>query len=426
YLVAPAEIEATLLSYADVREVAVIADTSGPPTLIAYVAAVAEARTPAVAELRARLHRDLPAYMVPAHIVVLGELPRGDRGKVDRRALPAVGRSEFDPPRGQQESSLARLWSEVLHIEKVGRTDGFYALGGDSLAVTQMLMRVREEHGIALNPSDLAGAPSVAEFADKLTRSGSGGSPQLSPTMVALRPVSAKTVDTALFCFTGAGASSLCFVPLAERVGSRTAVYAMEPKGLERRAVPDLSVHAAARRHVRSLRQVQSHGPYILIGHSLGAHIALEAARILENDGETVELLVLLDPWLSPQAAKQARGDLPDVTVTIQETMPTDARSWWEHQKKVPLAGLFVGDHRRKTAAIEEVGIMTGLRYVPRPWAGRALVVLSHLNRDDPRLWPRILVGDLTVRQLECTHMSIVREPHIGAVLQMVDELRHA
>lgn len=425
YLVAPAEIEATLLSYEDVREVAVIADTSSTPTLIAYIAAVPEARTPAVAELRARLHRDLPAYMVPAHIVVLSELPRGDRGKVDRQALPPVGRPEFDPPRGQHESSIARLWSEVLHIEKVGRTDGFYALGGDSLSVTQMLTRVHEVHGITLNPSDLAGAPSVAEFANRLTRSGSGGSPRPTRTTVALRPVSPNTVGRPLFCFTGAGASALCFAPLAERAGSHTAVYALEPKGLERRAVPDLSVHAAARRHVRSLRQVQPHGPYILVGHSLGAHIALEAARILENTGGTVELLVLLDPWLSPQAAKQARGDLPDVTVTIQETMPTDARSWWEHQKKVPLAGLFIGDHRRKAAAIEEVGIMTGLRYVPQPWAGRALVVLSHLNRDDPRLWPRVLVGDLTVRHLECTHMSIVREPHIGAVLQMIDEIRH-
>jgi acyl-coenzyme A synthetase/AMP-(fatty) acid ligase/thioesterase domain-containing protein len=424
YLVEPSEIESTLLSYEDVREAAVIADTTGTPTLTAYIAADPDARTPAVAELRGRLHRDLPPYMVPAHITVLSALPRGDRGKIDRMALPPVGRPDFERPRGDQESSVARLWSEVLHIEKIGRADGFYALGGDSLSVTQMLTRVHEVHGSKLNPSDLAGAPTVAEFAVKLAGPGGSDSAARRPTMVALRPVSADTVGAPVFCFTGAGASSLCFVPLTERVSSQTPVYALEPKGLEKRAVPDLSVQAAARRHVRNLRTVQPHGPYFLVGHSLGSHIALEAARIIENEGETVELLVMLDPWLSPQAAKQARGDLPDVRVTIQEAMPTDAKSWWEHQKKVPLAGLFVGDHQRKTAAIEEVGIMTGLRYVPQPWAGRALVVLSHLNKDDPRLWPRILTGDLTIRHLECTHMSIVREPHIGAVLTMIDELR--
>lgn len=420
YLVEPSEVESTLLSYDDVREAVVVADTTGTPTLAAYVAADPDARTPAVAELRTRLHRDLPAYMVPAYITVLGALPRGDRGKIDRMALPPVGRPTFDPPRGEQETSIARLWSEVLHTENVGRTDGFYALGGDSLSVTQMLARVTEVHGAKLNPSDLAGAPTVAEFAQKLT--GSRG-PALPPTTVALRPISADTVGAPIFCFTGAGASSLCFVPFTERVGDKTAVYALEPKGLEKRTIPDMSVEAAARRHVANLRQVQPCGPYILVGHSLGSHIALEAARLLEQAGETVELLVMLDPWLSPQAARQAGAGLPDVKVTIQETMPTDIRSWWEHQKKVPLAGLFVGDHQRKTAAIEEVGIMSGLRYVPQPWRGRALVVLSHLNKDDPRLWPRIITGDLAIRHLECTHMSIVREPHIGAVVTMIDEV---
>lgn len=422
YLVEPAEIESTLLGYEDVREAAVIADTTGTPTLTAYVAAHPDARTPAVAELRTRLHRDLPAYMVPTHIMVLGALPRGDRGKIDRLALPPVDRPDFEPPRGEQESMVARLWSEVLHIEKVGRTDGFYALGGDSLSATQMLARVAEVHGAKLNPSDLASAPTVAEFAARL--GGTAGGPVLPPTTVALRPISADTTGAPIFCFTGAGASALCFMPLTERVGSKTAVYAMEPKGLEKRGIPDLSVRAAARRHIRNLRRVQPTGPYTLIGHSLGSHIALEAARLLENEGETIELLVMLDPWLSPRAAKRARGDLPDVRVTLQDTMPTDTRSWWEHQKKVPLAGLFVGDHKRKTAAIEEVGIMSGLRYVPQPWPGRSLVVLSHRNQDDPRLWPRILTGALTIRHLECTHMSIVREPHIGAVLQLIDEVR--
>jgi thioesterase domain-containing protein len=56
----------------------------------------------------------------------------------------------------------------------------------------------------------------------------------------------------------------------------------------------------------------------------------------------------------------------------------------------------------------------------PRPWDGRALLILSHLNQDDPSLWPRILTGDLEVRTVDCDHHSIVREPHIGPVVDMV------
>ncbi|WP_395310251.1 alpha/beta fold hydrolase [Mycobacterium sp. AMU20-3851] len=426
YLVEPSEIESTLLSYDDVREATVVAATvDGAATLTAYLSTDPESRTPAVAELRARLHRDLPAYMVPTHLMVLPALPRGDRGKIDRMALPPVQEPEFAPPRGAAETSVARLWSEVLRVQRVGREDGFYALGGDSLSVTQMLARVTEVHGVRLKPSDLAGAPTVAEFAVKLAGGTTVGPSTRDSTTVALRPVSADTVGAPIFCFPGAGASSLSFRPLAERLGPQTAVYALEPKGLEKRAVPDLSVRAAARRQVRNLRHVQPRGPYILVGHSLGAHIALEAARLLEDEGEAIELLVLLDPWLSPRAARHARRDLPDVQVTLQETVPTDARSWWEHQKKLPLAGLFVGGLNRRTAAVEEIGIMTGLRYVPQPWAGRALVVLSHLNKDDPRLWPRVLTGKLSVERLECTHASIIREPHVGAVRALIDDLRH-
>ena len=421
YLVEPAEIESTLLSYEDIREATVVADTTGTPTLIAYVSPSTTTRTPAVAELRTRLHRDLPPWMVPAHIVELPALPRSERGKVDRMALPKPGRPVFDPPQGHHESLIAELWAEILRVDAVGRSDSFYAMGGDSLSAADMLARIRKSHGLPLHPSDLAGAPTVAEFAVTLSGGAQPGT-QLNRTTVPLRPLSPDTGVTPWFCFPGAGASSLTFAPLAARIGSGTAVYAMEPKGLEKRAVPDLSVRGAALRHLKDLRRIQPHGPYVLIGHSLGAHIALETARQLENMGETVDLLVMLDPWLSPRAAREARRDMPDVKVTLEETVPTDLKSWWQHQKKVPLAGLLIGGNTHKSTAIEEVGVIIGMRHRPQPWAGRALVILSHLNRDDPRLWPRFLTGDLTVRTQECDHNSIVREPHVGDVIAMIDE----
>jgi thioesterase domain-containing protein/acyl-CoA synthetase (AMP-forming)/AMP-acid ligase II/acyl carrier protein len=429
YLVEPAEIEVTLLSYADIREAVVTSDRSGPPTLTAYVAPSTTTRTPAVAELRTRLHRDLPPWMVPTHIVVLPALPRGDRGKIDRMALPRPCRPAFDPPRGPQEALVSRVWAEVLHVESIGRADSFYAMGGDSMSVAQMLVALRESHGIALHPNDLASAPTVSEFADKIAKGGGTagvthslpGGQELSLTTVPLRAVSPTTVGTPLFCFSGAGASALCFAPLAQRVGGETAVYAFEPKGLQKRAVPDLSVRGAARRHLTDLRHIQPTGPYTLIGHSLGAHIALEVARMLEEDGAEVEMLIMLDPWLSPKVAKEARNELPDVTVTLEHREAAGGMDlWWERQRQVPLAGLFFGGYERRTMAIEEVGMMTGYAHHPLPWAGRAQVVLSHLNRDDPRLWPRILTGDVDVRVVDCDHHSIVREPHVGTVVDMI------
>lgn len=428
YLVEPSEIEATLSSYEDIREVAVVTEATDTPTLTAYVAPSTTTRTPAVADLRTRLHSDLPPWMVPANIVILPALPRNDRGKVDRAALPKPSRPTFDPPQGKRETLIAQLWGEVLQVESVGRTESFYALGGDSLSAIQMLSTLKASHGIRLKPADLAGAPTVAEFAktlaDDYPPALPAGPQPLNPTTVPLRALSATTIGAPLFCFTGAGALSLCFRPLAERVGSQTAVYAFEPSGLNRRTFPDWSIRRATRRHLADLRRIQPHGPYTLIGHSLGAHIALEAARHLENDGEKVDLVVMLDPWLSPRVAREAGSELPDATVTLQTDSANSFETWWERQKQVPLAGLFFGGHRRRTLATEEVGMITGYRHRPQPWAGRTLLVLSHLNRDDPRLWQRILTGDVELRVLDCDHHSIVREPHISAVVDMIAPVR--
>ncbi|WP_422747154.1 alpha/beta fold hydrolase [Mycobacterium sp. WMMD1722] len=429
YLVEPAEIESTLLRYDDVREVVVTATAGESAAMTAYVAPSTTSRTPAVAELRSRLHRDLPPWMVPAHVVVVSALPRTERGKVDRMALPRPRTHGGEPPRGDLEATIAGLWGEILGVNGVGRSDGFYALGGDSLTATRMLREVAATFGVDLDQSDLAAASCVAEFACRLSAAGQGrprrlGGMTLRPSTVALRPRSPASAGPALHCFTGAGASSLCFVPLTGHVDPGTAVYAYEPKGLERRAIPDLSVARAARRHLTDLRTVQPHGPYVLVGHSLGAHVALEAARMLEAAGERVELLVMLDPWLPPRVAREARRELPDVTVTLEETVPTDLRSWWEHQRSVPLAGLLFGGRRRRSIAVEEVGLITGMRYRPKPWPGRALLVLSHLNRDDPRMWPRIVTGDLRVHIVDCDHHSIVREPHIGRVVELIAAAR--
>ncbi|TDO10056.1 acyl-CoA synthetase (AMP-forming)/AMP-acid ligase II [Mycobacterium sp. BK086] len=425
YLVEPAEIEAMLASYTDIREVAVVADCAGTPTLTAYVAPSATARTPSAAELRTRLHRDLPPWMVPANIEILANLPRGERGKVDRMALPKPTRVPFESPCDDHESTVATLWADVLRIDRVGRTDSFYALGGDSLSVAQMLVALRESHGIALKPTDLASAPTVASFAQTLAAAlqktpGAVARRALRPTTTPLRPLSAETAGAPLFCFTGAGASALCFLPLAEHVGDRTAVYAFEPSGLSERALPDWSIQRAVQRHWTDLRRIQPHGPYTLVGHSLGAHIALETARALQADGETVEMVVMLDPWLSPRVAWEARKDVPGATVTLQTDDANGFGTWWERQKTVPLAGLFSGDYDRKTRAIEEVGMMAAFRYRPAPWDGRALLILSHLNTDDPRLWRRILTGQLESQVLDCDHHSIVRAPHIGAVADTI------
>ncbi|MCP9960773.1 amino acid adenylation domain-containing protein [Streptomyces somaliensis] len=158
------EIEAVLGGHPGVRAAVVVAQDG--KRLIAYV--VPEEGAALAEELRGYLAAKLPAYMVPSAVVLLGRLPMGPNGKLDRRALPAPGAASADedhePPATPVEKTLARVWAAVLPIERVGRHDNFFALGGDSLLVVRAIAKAAEE-GLRLTTADFYLHQTVAEQA---------------------------------------------------------------------------------------------------------------------------------------------------------------------------------------------------------------------------------------------------------------------
>ncbi|WP_260859030.1 phosphopantetheine-binding protein, partial [Paraburkholderia sp. BCC1885] len=101
------------------------------------------------ARLRTELGRVLPDYMVPSAIVVLETMPLSPNGKVDRKALPAPERplaeTAYVEPRTETEVALARIWGDVLRIDRVGVHDRFFDLGGHSLLATRVAAEVRRQ-----------------------------------------------------------------------------------------------------------------------------------------------------------------------------------------------------------------------------------------------------------------------------------------
>jgi amino acid adenylation domain-containing protein len=145
------EIETILYRHPDVCECAVAAreDDPGKKRLVAYVVGVAGTEV-STAQLREFLREQLPEYMVPSAFVLLDSLPTTPSGKVDRRALPVPDRNRPDlvnayvQPQNPSEVLLAKIWSEVLKLEKVGIHDNFFDLGGHSLMATMVMSRIRE------------------------------------------------------------------------------------------------------------------------------------------------------------------------------------------------------------------------------------------------------------------------------------------
>ncbi|MBL1100668.1 non-ribosomal peptide synthase/polyketide synthase [Streptomyces coffeae] len=169
FRIEPGEIEAALRDHPAVEDtVVVVREDTGHRRLVAYLVAGRPGSLPDPVELRAWLKRTLPASMVPAAFVTLERIPRSDSGKADRRALPAPparpDAETYTAPRTPAETALARIWSEVLSVPRVGVEDNFFALGGDSILSIQIVSRARQA-GLRLTSKDIFRHQTVAELA---------------------------------------------------------------------------------------------------------------------------------------------------------------------------------------------------------------------------------------------------------------------
>jgi len=123
-----------------------------------------------VPELRQFLQEQLPEYMIPSSFTVVDDLPVTASGKLDRRALRVRSQESPDPigayiaPRNETEEVLAKIWSELLGIERIGVYDNFFELGGDSILSIQIVTRANQA-GLRLRPAQLFQQQTIAEIA---------------------------------------------------------------------------------------------------------------------------------------------------------------------------------------------------------------------------------------------------------------------
>ncbi|HET9229165.1 MAG TPA: amino acid adenylation domain-containing protein [Thermoanaerobaculia bacterium] len=176
YRIELGEIEAVLAAHPDVREAVALVreDVPGDQRLVAYLIPGREGEAPPVSELRAWSAERLPEYMVPAAFVPLAEWPQSATGKLDRKALPAPFALKEEtaaaaPPRTEMERVIAAVWREVIGVESVGVHDSFFDLGGHSLLLARVQVRLSEILGRDLPMVDLFRYPTVATLAEALS-----------------------------------------------------------------------------------------------------------------------------------------------------------------------------------------------------------------------------------------------------------------
>ncbi|KAG0195808.1 hypothetical protein BGX28_000579, partial [Mortierella sp. GBA30] len=173
------EVEARLAEHDLVAEAVVVAMGEGSNRrLVAYVI-TRNGESSSIEHLplalRSHLSKRLPDYMVPTAFVRMDAFPLTPNDKLDRRALPTPGYGafalqEYAAPQGDIENALAAIWSKLLHVERVGRHDSFFALGGHSLLAVRLVNRV-SNLGAHIPLSSLFDSPTLMAFATVVSES---------------------------------------------------------------------------------------------------------------------------------------------------------------------------------------------------------------------------------------------------------------
>ncbi len=180
YRIELGEVRAALTGVDGVDQAAVIAreDRPGDKRLVGYVTGTADP-----VGIRAQLAERLPAYMVPAAVVVVEALPLTVNGKLDTRALPApeYTADQYRAPGTPTEEILAGIYAQVLGLERVGVDDSFFDLGGDSLSAMRLIAAVNTSLDADLSVRTVFDAPTVARLASCIGGVGSSRFPRLVP-----------------------------------------------------------------------------------------------------------------------------------------------------------------------------------------------------------------------------------------------------
>lgn len=476
YRVEPGEIEYHLLSDPRVRDAAVVAvsgtGSDAGKRLAAFVVPRPGAEGLDPAALRAALAPKVPDYMVPSSLTLIDALPVTPNGKLDRDALGGLARAEeaerppFTAPRTRLERELAAIWEAVLEHGPIGAHDDFFAVGGHSFAGLLVVTRVRQTLGAQITLGSLLSERTVAGLAALIETSGGGAwSPLValgegvSNAPSAQAAPSAHTEPSALgtpargaplFVVHPAGGNVLCYRELAELLG-RPSRGLQAPDPLTGAKVPD-RVEEFADVYLAALRAEQPSGPYVIAGWSSGAVIALELVRRLEEAGEIVERLLVMDA--PAPLAPGPGGGFDQITLLLWfledlgagtgatnaalERRLTSAGSLGErldvlHEAVGGVSGQEV-DRERLGAlfTVFERVVSACWSYRPEPVdagihllradTGRVSEFADHPHGADPDWgWSRLTRGTASTSPVPGTHHTILAPPHVAALANEIN-----
>lgn len=403
------------------------------------------------ADLAARLAATLPSYMLPNSITVLESMPLTPNGKIDRLALPDPSavrpKPSFVAPRNEVEAELARIWAEVLRLEKVGIGDRFFDLGGNSVTAIRMINRAQKSLGLRISIRNIFEQQTIAALMS-LQAATTPAAPRAPAS--AILSLSPGVAAPPLFCIHGGTGDASFYAKLASRLGDAASVHAIQYPALAGESLACDALETLAKHYIGLIRQVQPQGPYRLLGWSFGGLTVYEMARQLRAAGEEVSLLLMLDALIAsgdPPARKwnelealyyllkvndllQYVDDIGDLESADTASLDADALldravGLLKSRQLATADGFGREELLRNLGAIRDV-IHMSLRYRPQPLEGDAFYVGARDEDHDMdgmvSRWQSLVGGELSLSTVTMRHNRMFDDVHVPEIAAIVRE----
>jgi len=202
----------------------------------------------------------------------------------------AVGCSVKPEATSSMIEVLTPIWQRVLQLSSIQVDDDFFDLGGDDSLALELFTEIAQAGHRELPPVTIYQARTIAALAALLEQ-------PTAPKFPALVHLKKGAKTPPVFIAHGLGGSVIDFFQTVRHIESDHAIYGIQAKGIDGLDAPLERIEDMAEFHLSAIRELQPHGPYALIGYSLGGLVALEMAQRLSENGEKVDLLAMLDAY---------------------------------------------------------------------------------------------------------------------------------
>lgn len=354
--------------------------------------------------LQAQLRETLPPHMVPVVLLQLPQLPLSANGKLDRKALPlpelkaqAPGRA----PKAGSETIIAAAFASLLGCDVQDADADFFALGGHSLLAMKLAAQLSRQFARQVTPGQVMVASTVAKLATIIDGDEDSSRRMGFETILPLREGNGPT----LFCFHPASGFAWQFSVLSRYLDPQWSIIGIQsprPNGPMQTAA---NLDEVCEAHLATLLEQQPHGPYYLLGYSLGGTLAQGIAARLRARGEQVAFLGLLDTW-PPETQnwqeKEANGLDPEVLAEINR----EREAFLAAQQGSTSTELFTTIEGNYADAVR---LLTTAHSVP--FDGKATLFVAERTLQEgmspEQAWAP-WIAELDIYRQDCAHVDII------------------